>query len=208
MILSNNEVTLIKVKKNKHMMIRFTGSKTKSTITYEIFGNNGYYQKNSLFFLENSSDNFYVTVNYDDKEKYFLKYTKKTDGGTTHYYQFLNSLDKDKKLPKDDDFVKNIKIKVIIKNKKSTTINKIELEKLVFKELCFENITHTNREESLECEEESVSENDSENGFWYAESSEDSENDDDGDENSIKNILKQVKATEGDADLKVIALEA
>ena len=110
-------------------------------------------------------------------------------------------------MSKDDDFVKNIKIKVIIKNKKSTTINKIELEKLVFKELCFENITHTNREESSECEEESVSENDSENGFWYAESCEDSENDDD-DENSIKNILKQVKATEGDDNLKVIALEA
>ena len=50
-------------------------------------------------------------------------------------------------------------------------------------------------------------ENDSENGFWYAESCEDSENDDD-EENSIKNILKQVKATEGDDDLKVIALEA
>ena len=66
--------------------------------------------------------------------------------------------------------------------------------------------SHTNREESSECEEESVSENDSENGFWYAESCEDSENDDD--ENSIKNILKQVKATEGDDDLKVIALEA
>ena len=204
MILSNNEVTLIKVKKNKHMMIRFTGSKTKSTITYEIFGNNGYYQKNSLFFLENSSDNFYVTINYDDKEQYFLKYTKKTDGGTTHYYQFLNSLDKDKKLPKDDNFMKNIKIKVMIKNKRSTTINKIELEKLVFKELCFENITHTNHEESSECEEESGSEN----GFWYAESCEDSENDDEDDENSIKNILKQIKDTEGDDDLKVVALEA
>ena len=69
--------------------------------------------------------------------------------------------------------------------------------------------SHTLIVKKVQNEEESVSENDSENGFWYAESCEDSENDDDDDdENSIKNILKQVKATESDDDLKVIALEA
>ena len=111
-MLTKNKTEYITIGIFNYLLITIKNAKSKSNIFYEIFGDDGYYENNTLVFNNNPSNKFIITLKVKEGVKYFMKWYLSKDGKKNIYFQFLNTNEKKLELPSDDNFNRNIETRI------------------------------------------------------------------------------------------------
>ena len=84
-MLTKNKTEYITIGIFNYLLITIKNAKSKSNIFYEIFGDDGYYENNTLVFNNNPSNKFIITLKVKEGVKYFMKWYLNKDGKKKYF---------------------------------------------------------------------------------------------------------------------------